>query len=176
MVVFFLYMKAELENVASVSLLKDADLCISVKNPLSDYEIREKIVLNPSVYIEQEENSRDDPHHFTLKWDGSKKSSTLTVLSEKDVKAMLKKKSSKKNECVPGDYTNSGEWQPILCVECRGLEPIAYYPGDEFVITSVGGTKFTEEVDLSDTDWTEYDAENDVPIGLSQIEFKWDTI
>ena len=49
MVVFMLYMKAELENVACISMRKDDDLCITVKNPLSDYEVREKVIFNPSV-------------------------------------------------------------------------------------------------------------------------------
>jgi Eukaryotic protein of unknown function (DUF866) len=169
-------MKADLENVSSVSLRKDADLCITVKNPLSDYEVREKIVLNPSVLVEQDESSRDDPHHFSLKWDGSKKASTLTILSEKEAKTALKKKRHSKKDCTPSDYAESGEWHPILCVECRGLEPAVYFPGDEFVITSTGGTVFTEEVDLSDSDWADYDAEHDVPVGLSQIEFKWESV
>jgi hypothetical protein len=35
-VIFLLYVKADLEGVASVSLYKDADLMLTVKNPLSD--------------------------------------------------------------------------------------------------------------------------------------------
>jgi Eukaryotic protein of unknown function (DUF866) len=175
MVVFMLYMKAELDNVASVTLRKDEDLCITVKNPLSDYEIREKVIINPSVLLEPEENSRSDPSHLSLKWDGNKKPCTFTVLTDQEVKTTLKKKSLKK-EFQPGDYTESGMWQPILCCECRGLEPTTYYPGNEFVITSSGGTIFTDDIDLSDSDWTDYDAEHDVPVALSQIEFKWEAV
>jgi hypothetical protein len=168
-------MKAELDNIKSVSLRKDADLCITLKNPLSDYELREKIVFNPTVLIQQEENSRDDPHHFSLKWDGSKKHSTIKVLSEAEAKTALKKKSARKH-LLPGDCVESGEWQPILGMECRGLEPTIYHPGDEFVITSVAGTIFTDDTDLSDSDWADYDAEHDTPVGLSQIEFKWESV
>jgi Eukaryotic protein of unknown function (DUF866) len=175
MVVFMLYMKADLENVASISMKKDDDLCISVKNPLSDYEVREKVILNPSVLLEPEENSRSDPCHLSLKWEGNKKPCALTVLTEQEVKTTLKKKSLKK-EYQPADYTESGTWQPILCCECRGLEPTTYYPGSEFTIKSTGGTSFTEDIDLSDTDWTEYDADHDVPVALSQIEFKWEAV
>jgi Eukaryotic protein of unknown function (DUF866) len=176
MVLFLLYMKAELEGVASVSLRKDADLCLSVRNPLSDYETRDKVVINPSVLVEQDESSRDDPHHFSLKWEGSKKSSTLTVLKEDEAKTALKKKSKKKNESLqPSEYTESGEWQPILSVECRGLEPDAYFAGDEFVVTSQGGTMFGQEVDLSD-DWADYDAEHDAPVSISSVEFKWQAV
>lgn len=177
MVLFLLYMKADLEGVASVSLRKDADLCLSVKNPLSDYEVRERVVLNPSVAVEQDESSRDDAHHLSLKWDGSKKASTLTVLTEAEAKTALKKKSKKKNDAlIPGDYTESGDWKPIMCIECRGLEPTEYFPGDEFVVSSDRGTLFTEEIDLSDGDWADYDAEHDAPVSLSQIEFKWESV
>ena len=177
MVVFMLYMKAELENVASISMRKDDDLCITVKNPLSDYELREKVIFNPSVLLEPEENSRSDPCHFLLKWEGNKKPCTLTVFTEQEVKTALKKKSLQK-EFQPADYTESGEWQPILCCECRGLEPTTYFPGTtEFIIQSSGGTKFTEDIDLSDPDgWTDYDADHDLPVAVSQIEFKWESV
>jgi Eukaryotic protein of unknown function (DUF866) len=177
MVLFLLYMKADLEGVASVSLRKDADLCISVKNPLSDYEARDKVVLNPTVFVDQDESSRDDPHHLSLKWEGSKKASTLTVLKDEEAKAALKKKSKKKNdELLPGSYTEGGEWKPLLCIECRGLEPSAYFAGDEFVVTSEGGTVFPEEIDLSEGDWADYDAEHDAPVSLSNVEFKWEAV
>lgn len=185
MVLFLLWMKADLEGVASVALRKNVDLCLSVKNPLSNYEVREKVVLNPSVWIEQDDSSREDPHHLSLKWEGSKKASTLAVLSEQDAKTALKKKSKKKNDAlVPGNYSaataeggEGGEWQPILCIECRGMEPTTFFPGDEFVVTSEGGTVFAEEIDLSDEDgWAEYDAEHDAPVSVSQIEFKWESV
>ena len=177
MVVFMLYMKAELENVACISMRKDDDLCITVKNPLSDYEVREKVIFNPSVLLEPEENSRSDPCHFLLKWEGNKKPCTLTVFTEQEVKTALKKKSLQK-EFQPADYTESGQWQPMLCCECRGLEPTTYFPGTtEFIIQSSGGTKFTEDVDLSDPDgWTDYDADHDLPVAVSQIEFKWESV
>lgn len=177
MVLFGLYMKAELEGVASVSLRKDADLCLTVKNPLSDYEVRDKVVVNPTAYVEQDESSRDDPHNFSMKWEGSKKASTLTVLSESEAKAALKKRIKKKSdEFIPRDYTDSGAFAPIMCVECRGLEPTVYFPGDEFVVTSEGGTIFAEDIDLSVGDWADYDAEHDIPVSMSEVEFKWEAV
>ena len=174
-----LYMKAELENIASISLRKDDDLCITVKNPLSDYEVREKVIFNPSVLLEPEENSRRDPCHLLLRWEGNKKPCTLSVLSDQEIKTTLKKKSLQK-EFQPADYTESGMWQPILCCVCRGLEPTAYYPGTtEFIIRSSGAavTTFTDDIDLSDPDgWTDYDVNNDFPVTISQIEFKWESV
>src|SRR3569832_137771 len=119
MVVFLLYLKADLENVSSVKLLKDVNLCFSVKNPLSDFETREKVTMNPSETLEQDDNAREPPHHFRLTWEGSKKASILTILDEAGAKAALKKK---KHAPVPRDYTaeDSGSWAPLLAVECRG--------------------------------------------------------
>ena len=42
-VLFVLRVKGELEGVGSMVLRKNAELCISVKNPLSDYEVREQL-------------------------------------------------------------------------------------------------------------------------------------
>lgn len=177
MVLFLLYMKAELEGVASVTLRGD-NLIINVGNPLSDFETRDKVVVNASEYVEQEEGSREPPYHFGLKWEGSKKSSTLTVLTKEEAKTALKKKTKKKNALdLPGDYEegSSGNFAPILAVECRGLEPTEFVNG-EFIVTATGGTIFTEDVDLSEGDWGDYDAEHDAPVSMSAIEFKWEAV
>jgi Eukaryotic protein of unknown function (DUF866) len=173
MVLFFLCMKAELENVESISLRNDANLCLSVRNPLSDYEVREKVVMNPSELIEQDEGSRESPHHLALKWDGSKKASILTVLNEAEAKTALKKMKKGKNNSSTaqppsGKYTadDSGSWRVLLAVETRGLEPYAFFPSmdknnGDFLITSSSGKQFTQDVDLSEGDWADYDEEND---------------
>lgn len=162
MVLYLLHLKAELENVEAVSLKPDANICLSVRNPLSDFEVREKVVMNLKETLEQEEGAREPPHHFALKWEGSKKASIATVLDEAAAKTALKKK---KGVQIPRSYTgdDSGNFVPILGVEVRGLEPYAFHPmGDEFVVTSSGGGQtFAEDVDLSEGDWAEYDAEND---------------
>ena len=67
--------------------------------------------------------------------------------------------------------------QPASSFGGRGLEPIAFFPmGNDFVITSSSGTDFVEEVDLIEGDWVDYDADNDLPVSMSEIQFKWDSI
>ena len=176
MVLFMLYMKAELENVDSVTLRKDINLCINVRNPLENSEVREKVVMNPSEFLEQDESSREPHHHFALRWEGNKKASVLIVLDEAGVKTALKKKKKVK---APGDYTSddAGEWSPILAVECRGLEPEGFFPmGNDFVVASSGGAVFGEDVDFGEGDWAEYDESNDEPVSMSDIEFKWESV
>jgi hypothetical protein len=175
MVLFLLYLKAELDGVASIRQIKDAPFCISVKNPLSDYEVREKVVVDRSETVEQDEGAREPPHHFQLKWEGSKKQSTLTVVDEAAIKTALKKK---KNVETPRDYTadDSGEWVPIVAVECRGLEPTAFIAGNDFIVTSTGGVEFSQDVDFSEGDWGEYDEDHDAAVSVTDVEFKWESI
>ena len=182
MVLFLLCIKAELEGVETFALLKTSNLCFSVRNPLSDFETREKIVFNPAETLEQGENDREPPHHFAVKWEGSKKFSTLVVLDEEAARAAIKKvkkggKGGGKGGEVdfPRDFTgeDSGEFVPVLAMECRGMEPYAFHPlGNEFRVTSVGGTVFEEDVDLSEGDWADYDEENDASVSVNAFESK----
>ena len=128
MVLFILCVKAELDGVETLSLSRNTNLCFSVRNPLNDYETREKVVFNPSETLEQEENDRDPAHHFAVKWEGSKKYSTLIVLDEEGSKSALKKLNKKKKKGkgdseidVPRDMTSddNGSYVPVLAMECR---------------------------------------------------------
>eukprot|EP00574_Skeletonema_japonicum_P013936 CAMPEP_0201716974 /NCGR_PEP_ID=MMETSP0593-20130828/2832_1 /ASSEMBLY_ACC=CAM_ASM_000672 /TAXON_ID=267983 /ORGANISM="Skeletonema japonicum, Strain CCMP2506" /LENGTH=187 /DNA_ID=CAMNT_0048206917 /DNA_START=32 /DNA_END=595 /DNA_ORIENTATION=- len=183
MVLFVLCIKAELDGVESLSLLKNTNLCFSVRNPLSDYETREKIVFNPSETLEQDEGDREPPHHFAVRWEGQKKFSTLIVLDEDGAKSAFKKKMKKKGGKkkgggevdVPRDMTEdeSGEYVPVLAMECRGIEPYEFYPlGNDFKVVSSGGAVFEEDVDLSEGDWGDYDEENDEAVGVNEFESK----
>jgi hypothetical protein len=140
--------------------------------------VRENVVLNPSETVEQDEGAREPPHHFTLKWEGSKKASILQCLDEKEAASALKKKKKYKGE-KPRSYTgdDSGNWVPLLAMECRGLEPYAFHPmSDEFIITSEGGFKFDEEIELGEGDWADYDADNNCPVALDEVEFKFESV
>lgn len=151
-------------------------MCISVRNPLSDFETREKVTVNPSEAVERDDSTREPPHHLRLTWEGSKKTSVLTVLDDAGAKVALKKK---KGIELPRDYKDddSGNVVPILAVECRGLEPYAFFPmGNDFLVTSTGGAEFSEDVDLSEGDWADYDGENDQPVSLSAVEFTWESV
>lgn len=161
------------------SSVKNTNLCFSVRNPQSD-ETRDKIVFDPSEALEQDDGDREPPHHFKLKWEGSKKFSTLIALDEEGVKSAFKKLKKKKGKGggevdVPRDVTSddSGDYVPVFAMECRGMEPYAFHPlGNEFRVVSEGGAVFDEDVDLSDGDWGEYDEENDAAVGVNEFESK----
>jgi len=44
---------------------------------------------------------------------------------------------------------------------------------DEFILTSEGGTVFSEGIDLSDGDWADYDADYDASISISNFQSKF---
>jgi hypothetical protein len=161
-----------------VTLRHDANLRISVRNPLSDDEVRENVIVNPSETVEQDESAREPPHHLSLKWEGSKKQSILQILNDSETASALKKKKFK-GEKPRTSYTgdDGGQWIPLLCMECRGLEPYAFSPmRDEFVIQSEGGCEFSEDVEFDDGEWADYDAENDASVSLSQVQFKFESV
>ena len=160
---------------STLSFIKDSPLCLDVKNPLSDFEVRERIVLDTAQYLESDEHDREPACHFALKWEGSKKRSVIEVLTADQAKTALKKK-NKLSE-IPRDLTenDSGSFVPVLALECRGLEPFAFHPkGGEFSAVSVGGMEFSEEtVDLSDGDWADYDEENNMSVSISDFQAKF---
>ena len=181
MVLYMLFMKAETENVGEIQLrTQDVNLRISVRNSLSDWERRENVIFDPSETVDQDdESSREPPSHFSIKWEGSKKPSVLRYLDAKETATALKKK-KKYKEGAPRAFTgddSNDNWVPILAVECRGLEPYAFHPmKDEFVISSENGYIFDEEIEFEDGDWADYDADNDCPVSISELKFKFEAV
>jgi len=161
----------------SVNLRRDANLRISVRNPLSNDEVREKVVVNPTETVEQDDGAREPPHHLGLKWEGSKKVSILQILNDAETASALKKKKYKGDKPRAYQAADSGQWVPLLCMECRGLEPYEFLPmKDEFIIVSEGGCEFQEDIEFEDGEWADYDAENEAPVSMSEIEFKFESV
>lgn len=185
MVLYLLCFKAELENVGEVRLRTHGiHLRISVRNPQDGDEVRKNVIVDPGEPLEPEDgSSKEGPHHFRIRWEGSKKAGILQVLTEAEtataMKKLKKKKRGGKSDCRPRGYTadDSGDWVPMLAVECRGLEPFEFNPmKDEFVITSEGGAVFDEGIELDDGEWCDYDAESDAPVSMEDVAFKFEAL
>ena len=186
MVVYILFCKADLEGIASLKLSADASLCFSVRNSQDQAEIREKIVVDPSVLhnvaISDHGKHRDEtPSHFALKWNGATQRATLRVLGSSselvnDPNPHVKPDDDKSRGKKPKDRRtseldkalervrvmeadDSGAMVPMLALDCNGLEPYAFHPlGGEGEFVAVGKNgKVYENVDLSDGDWSDYD-------------------
>ncbi|KAF1786071.1 Protein of unknown function DUF866, eukaryotic [Phytophthora cactorum] len=149
MVLFVLYVKAELENVETLAAPPLHRWCLDVKEPRGD-EKRE------AVFVSDEEAV-----HFTLKWPGANKPSQLTVV--RDVKKLTRE--------VTG--ADSGEFVPFVGFECRGLEPYAWHPESGYRVVSAGRHAAFEDVDLSE-DWADYDEEGEQSVGIYNVEWKFE--
>lgn len=144
MVVYILHCRASLENVGTLKLNKEANLCFSVRNPQDANEVREKIVVDPSVLHEaskghHSKHRSEEPSHFAMKWENGEDRATLRILGVDSVveKAMdsvdgMKAKihSSKEIEKALDQIRDikgedNGNWVPMLALDCNGLEPYA---------------------------------------------------
>ncbi|TMW59661.1 hypothetical protein Poli38472_004730 [Pythium oligandrum] len=158
MVLFVLYVKADLENIDKLVAPAFHQWCIDVKESNGD-ETREGVVVSEEELLEVD-GSRGEVH-FLLKWPGAKKQSQLTVV--RDVKKLTR----------PVTGEDSGEYVPFVGFECRGLEPYAWHPGSGYTVTSAGGTATFEDVDLAD-DWADYDDEGGQSVGVYGVEYKFE--
>lgn len=93
-----------------------------------------------------------------MKWQGASTQSYIKVVP-------IKK--------VDGTYSldDSGKWKSIIGLECRGIDLGKWYPGDNFMGVTTGGTQF-ETIDLEEGDWTEYDERNDLSVSIMNLEFE----
>jgi hypothetical protein len=187
MVLFALQMKAALEGVRSVTLKEGTSLCLSVRNPSSDYEVRDDVIIDDiAEYLDaasSDDNKNEMACHLRLKWEGNPKAAFLKILTPAEAKTALKKSGGggghKKNEGggMPRAVTaddDSDTFVTILLCECRGLEPYKLTAGStEFVVVSEGGTIFDDGVNVADGDWADYDADHDAPVALSEVQFQW---
>ncbi|CAN0130666.1 unnamed protein product [Ascophyllum nodosum] len=103
--------------------------------------------------------------NFVVKWRGSKKQATANIV---DIKKVTTKGEIKVEQ--------SGEFVPILALDCRGLEPVEWHPSTDFAVTSGGGTVFeSDAVDLSEGDWSEYCEKSSMPVSIMEIEHRFET-
>ncbi|KAM6498022.1 hypothetical protein JOM56_005970 [Amanita muscaria] len=70
-------------------------------------------------------------------------------------------------------YTSeNGQLEPLLVIECRGLEFVDFDPKGVWKCAGTSGTVFPD-VDLSEGEWTDYDEKAALPVNVSDIECEW---
>jgi len=149
---FLLKMKAELEGIACLRPLKGNNWKINVVS--SGGHSREGITVSDAD--EQELEGSRGTAHFIIRWERSMEPAYIKLVPMKG---------------VDGTYTKSGEFQTILAMECRGIEPATWIPSTDFDAISSGGKVF-EAVDLTDKEWSEFDEDADVAVSILDLEFK----
>jgi hypothetical protein len=157
MVLFVLYIKADLENVDKLEAPPLHQWCLDVKEPRGD-ETRDGVFVSDEEVVDVA-GGRGEVH-FTLKWPGANKPAQLSVV--RDVKKLTRAVAA----------ADSGDFVPFVGFECRGLEPYAWHPEGGYRVTSAGESATFDDVDLSD-DWADYDEEGAQSVGVYQLEYKF---
>jgi hypothetical protein len=148
---FVLQLSCELEGVASIAS-RGEDMQYTVNfQPSGGREVKEGVVVSMDEQVDPGNGS--DACHAVLRW-GGKTTSSITLMQI---------------EGVTRDVTadDSGSPVPLIAMECRGCEPIAWSVGDGWKVTLLGGQTF-EDVDLSE-DWTEFDEGTNEPVMVTEI-------
>ncbi|OQS04086.1 hypothetical protein THRCLA_20979 [Thraustotheca clavata] len=157
MVLFVLYVKADLENIEKIEAPPLHRWCLDLKEPTGD-ERRQGVWVSEEEELEVS-GSRGTAH-FLMKWPGAKKESQLTVV--RDIKKLTRAIGAE----------DSGKFVPFVGFDCRGLEPYGWSPEDGYKVTAAGETSVFEDVNLSE-DWADYDEEGDQSVGVYGVEYKF---
>ncbi|TFK41256.1 hypothetical protein BDQ12DRAFT_679160 [Crucibulum laeve] len=88
---------------------------------------------------------------------------------------LCKRESSAKFETgLIKSYTSqNAQFEPLLVIECRGLEFVGFDPRGVWKCVGMTGLKFPE-VDLAEGDeWMDYDEKAALPVRISDISSEW---
>ncbi|KAK7468804.1 hypothetical protein VKT23_003305 [Stygiomarasmius scandens] len=158
MVWLLLSIKAELENVTNlIPLDDDFQYFFQVKCTSCNETHPKYVALNRREEFELS-GSKGGTAHFVWKC------------------GLCKRESSAKFDAAspPKPYSaENGQFAPFLKIECRGLEFTGFDPqGIWKCVGAESGTPFTD-VDLSESEWTDYDEKAALPVGVSEFGSKW---
>ena len=73
-------------------------------------------------------------------------------------------------------YSASEQWGALATFDCRGLEPVQFFPGDHFIAEGIEsetmfGRDFSEEaIELMDNMWAGYDEAADESVSIMDFE------
>eukprot|EP00249_Psilotum_nudum_P004646 c18151_g1_i1 orf=266-766(+) len=68
--------------------------------------------------------------------------------------------------------SEAGRFVPVMCFDCRGIEPVEFSLRDGWSAEGVSGSKFAD-IDLSEGEFAEYDEKASCPVGITDIEHKF---
>ncbi|XP_029650128.1 CXXC motif containing zinc binding protein [Octopus sinensis] len=74
-----------------------------------------------------------------------------------------------------GKYTidNDNQFVSMVTFECRGIEPVDYQPTCGFVGESSESTTQFKEITFAEGDWTDYDENASVSVGIYDLEHRF---
>ncbi|KAF9455122.1 DUF866-domain-containing protein [Macrolepiota fuliginosa MF-IS2] len=154
-----LSIKAELENVTELQpATEDFEYFFKVKCT-SCNEVHPKVVSLNRVEEHEVSGGKHSTAHFVWKCSLCKRESSAKFETSYKVKS----------------YTSeNGQFQPLLVIECRGLEFIGFDPKGTWKCVGTTGMVFHEvELVSAEDEWTDYDEKAALPVGVSGFESKW---
>ena len=140
MPVFVLSLAAETEGISAIeSLGEEMQYTVDFQQS-GGSEVKSGVVVSLDETIDPGNGATEC--HALLKW-GGKTQSTIVMMEIPGVTRAF------------GEADSGNEPVPLIAMECRGCEPIAWQVGEGWKVTAASGQVF-EDVDLSE-DWTEFD-------------------
>jgi hypothetical protein len=130
---------------------------LSISSLRAGGEVRKDVTVSEAD-LQSLDGSRGEAH-FVMKWPFSREQAYIKIVAHKKVRPCYEEQ-------------DAGSFVPVLAMECRNLEPIAWHCGVDFSATSAGNNTVFQEVDLSDKDWAEFDEENDLSVSITNLEYK----
>jgi len=151
-----LSIKAELENVTNLEpASKDFEFFFQVKCN-SCNEVHPKYVTLNRLEEHEVTGGKGSTAHFVWRC------------------GLCKRESSAKFESSSMKPYNSenAQFQPLLVIECRGLEFTDFDPRGIWKCEGINGALFPE-VDLTEKEWNDYDEKAALPTGISDFGSRW---
>lgn len=102
--------------------------------------------------------------HFAMKWCKDSKHFSTINLERGLAKVFDPSRGLTKDD--------QGKFVPIAGFECRGVEPTAWHPKDEFKVYGESGMVW-DSVDLSEREWFEYDEKSGESVGVTDLEYEF---
>lgn len=74
------------------------------------------------------------------------------------------------------NVNDQNKFKTIIALDCRGLEPTDFSAREGWVVKAIDGGKEFENVDLSEGEWVDYCDKINKPVGVYEIEHKFERI
>jgi len=159
MVKLMLSLKADLENVTDLQPASDSFEYFFQVECSSCHEKHPKLVGLNRVEEHEISGAKNATAHFVWRCGFCKRESSAKF----EPSFKLKPYSSEK----------SGQFQPLLVLDCRGLEFTGFDPrGNWKCVGQDSGTVF-DDVELEEREWTDYDEKSSLPVGIMDVEGQW---
>ncbi|KAF8321686.1 DUF866-domain-containing protein [Clavulina sp. PMI_390] len=161
MVKLLLSIKADLDNVTDLQPASESFEYFFKVQCSSCHEEHPKLVSLNRLEEHEVSGGKNATAHFVWRCGECKRQSSAKFDTAYRVK--------------PYSSENSGQLQPLLVIECRGLEFTGFDArGTWKCVGQESGTVFDKiEISPGEPEWTDYDEKAELPVSIMEIEGEW---